>query len=97
MGEVPLSLHVSADVKMRLEREAARTQETESEIAGRAIDDYLARRDAVLKMLKDAGAEADKGVFVSSEAVLRWMESWNDDGKPELPFPEPDVFLPPRR
>ena len=40
--------------------------------------------------IKAAVAEADKGVFVSSEAVDRWMESWGTDN--ELPIPEPDIF-----
>lgn len=40
--------------------------------------------------IRAAIAEADKGVFVSSEAVHRWMESWDTDN--ELPMPEPDIF-----
>jgi hypothetical protein len=37
-----------------------------------------------------AFAEADKGIFVSSEALDRWMASWDTDN--ELPIPEPDIF-----
>ena len=48
-------------------------------------------------MLREAEAEADKGAFISQEAMMRWMDSWNDDGEPELPMPEPDIFLPPKR
>jgi predicted transcriptional regulator len=40
--------------------------------------------------IRAAIAEADKGIFVSSEAVHRWMDSWDNDD--ELPIPEPDVF-----
>ena len=40
-------------------------------------------------------AEADKGVFISSEAMLHWIESWGTEN--ELPPPEPDVFLKPHR
>jgi len=94
MGEVPLSLHVDAELKRRLERESARTQESESEIAGRAIEDYFQRRDALLEMLKDAEAEADKGVFMSSEAVMEWLDRLDPD--PNAPAPKPDIFLPPR-
>ena len=42
-------------------------------------------------MIQAAMDEAEKGVFVSSEAVHRWMDSW--DSENELPFPEPDVFI----
>lgn len=40
--------------------------------------------------LRQAIAEADRGIFVSSEAVDRWMESWGTEN--ELPMPEPDIF-----
>ena len=47
-----------------------------------------------LDAIREALAEADKGVFISAEAMHRWIESW---GTPdELPPPEPDVFLPPK-
>ena len=51
-----------------------------------ASSPFSARDEAI----KAALAEADKGVFVSAEAVHRWMESWDTDN--ELPIPEPDIF-----
>lgn len=38
--------------------------------------------------------EADKGAFISEEAMMRWMDLLEDDI--EAPAPEPDVFFPPR-
>lgn len=56
---------------------------------------FLKRSAAERQLLKDRVAEADKGVFVSAEAMLRWVKSWGTEN--ELPRPEPDVFLKPRR
>ena len=36
-------------------------------------------------------AEAEKGVFISEEAMHSWIESWDTDH--ELPPPKPDIFL----
>ncbi len=95
MGEVPLSLHVSAEVKRRLEQEAELTRQSESEVASEALVAYFLNREHLREALKEAIAEADKGVFISGEAMHRWIESWGTDH--ELPPPEPDVFLPPRK
>jgi predicted transcriptional regulator len=43
----------------------------------------------------EALAEADKGIFVSGEAVIEWLESWGTDNV--KPFPEPDIFPRKRR
>lgn len=56
---------------------------------------FLRRSETERRLLKERIAEADKGVFISAEAMHRWIESWGTDN--ELPPPEPDVFLKPRR
>jgi hypothetical protein len=56
---------------------------------------YLRSSEAERRLLKERIAEADKGVFISAAAMHRWIESWGTDN--ELPPPEPDVFLKPRR
>lgn len=55
---------------------------------------FLRRSEAERKLLKERVAEADEGVFISAEAMHRWMGSWETDN--ELPPPVPDVFLKPR-
>ncbi|GLS23570.1 hypothetical protein GCM10007874_65910 [Labrys miyagiensis] len=52
-----------------------------------AVGRYDARK---LEALRIAAAEADKGVFISQEAVDAWVMSWGTDN--ELPRPEPDIF-----
>lgn len=56
---------------------------------------FLGRSEAERRLLAERLAEADKGVFISAEAMHRWIESWGKEN--ELPPPEPDVFLKPRR
>jgi hypothetical protein len=50
---------------------------------------------AYLAAIDEALAEADKGIFVSGEAVFEWMKSWGTDNV--KPFPEPDIFPRKRR
>lgn len=47
--------------------------------------------EAYLAAIGEALAEADKGVFVSGEAIIEWLESWGTDNV--KPSPEPDIFL----
>jgi predicted transcriptional regulator len=95
MGEVPLSLHVKAEVKQKLEEEARLLDISADSLAERAIQSYFEVCASERELLKQRVAEADKGVFISSEAMHRWMTSWGTDN--ELPPPEPDVFLTPRQ
>ena len=44
------------------------------------------KREAMLKAIEDA----DRGIFISEEAMDRWIESWDTEN--ELPPPEPDIF-----
>lgn len=52
---------------------------------------FIANEEAYLAAIDEALAEADKGVFVSGEAIIEWLESWGTDNV--KPSPEPDIFL----
>lgn len=88
------SVRLEATLKARLEDEAKRRDRTASFIANRAIRLYFEELDRTRRELDEAFAEADKGVFISGEAVQKWMESWGTDH--ELPPPQPDIFLEPK-
>lgn len=94
MGQLPISLQVDAKLKEALELEAQLSNSTESEIASEALQHFLGYQRRKRLMLAEAAAELDKGVFISGEAIERWIDSWDTDH--ELPPPEPDIFLPPR-
>ena len=91
MSSVPFSLRLDPETRRRLDEEAERLDRSASYVAAKAIEGFLEARAAKRRALEEAVAEADKGVFVSSEAMARWMDSWDTDD--ELPPPEPDVFL----
>ena len=91
MSARPLSLDLDDDLRAALTAEAAIEERSAEAIATSALRAYLDDRDAEREMIREAIAEADKGVFISGEAVDRWMASWGTEN--ELPPPEPDVFL----
>ncbi len=90
MAIAPFSLRLKPQVKARLEEEARRTERSASFLAGKAIEGYLAAKDDKRAQLEAAIKEADKGIFISSEAIEAWMDSWGTEH--ELPPPEPDIF-----
>jgi predicted transcriptional regulator len=95
MNNVPFSLRLEPVLKSRLEEAAQSEDRSASYVATRAIESFLDARDAKRAEIEAALVEADKGIFVSQEAVHRWMESWDTDN--ELPMPEPDIFPDSRR
>lgn len=91
MASVPFSVRLDAETRARLEEEAQRVERPASQIAQRAIERYLDAQDDFRRMVEEALEEAKAGVFISSEAMNAWVDSWGTEN--ELPPPEPDVFL----
>ena len=89
MPATPFSLRLEAATRARLEAEARRLERPVAQVATRAITRWLDARDALRAELDAAVAEAEAGVFVSSEAMHAWMETW--DTPEESPPPEPDI------
>lgn len=90
MATVPFSMRLDEDVKTRLEKQAAREERSAGYLAQLAIQNLLEEREYFYEQMDLAIAEADKGVFISGEAMHRWIESWGTEN--ELPPPEPDIF-----
>ncbi len=95
MDDQAVNLPIDRAVHDDPELEAGRQNVTPSAIAEQAIRDCLHFYAAEREILRQRVVEADKGKFISSEAMLRWMESWGTDR--ELPPPEPDLDFGPRR
>ena len=94
MGERPLSLHLEDRLRQSLEEEARLRDVPEADVAEEAIREFLDRQAWLRREIAEAVQEADKGVFISQEAMDRWVDGWGTGN--ELPPPEPDVFLPPK-
>ena len=93
MTSARLSLRLKPELKQWLEDQAKQEDRSAGYIATKAIQRMKDNAEAKRVMIQEAMDEAEKGVFVSSEAVHKWMDSWDTEN--ELPFPEPDVFLNP--
>ena len=85
-----LSLRIGVDLKKSLEREARREERSISCLAVKAIEAMLRSRAEKRAAIRAAVAEADKGAFISQDAMDAWVSSW--DTESERPPPEPDLF-----
>ena len=90
MATERLSLRIDAGLKKDLEREARREERSASYLAVKAIEAMLRDRAEKREAIREAIAEADKGDFISQEAMDAWVSSWGTET--ELPPPEPDVL-----
>ena len=91
MASTVLSVRVPEALKDQLEYLSRSTKRSKAYLAVEALEDYVKKNAWRSKELHDALAEADKGVFISHEAMLAWAESLGADD--ELPPPGRDVFL----
>ncbi len=87
---VPFSLRLDEATRQRLEEEARRLDRPASQVAAHAIVGFLDAQDELRRQIEAAVEEADQGIFISSEAMHAWMDSWGSDR--ELPPPEPDIL-----
>jgi predicted transcriptional regulator len=91
MAEDRITIRVEPELKQWFEQQAKRKDRSLGYMVVQSMEQTKRSTEARDQMIRDAMAEADKGVFVSQEAVHKWMDSW-DTGN-ELPVPEPNVFL----
>jgi predicted transcriptional regulator len=85
------TMRLEPELKDWLETEAKRQDRSAAYLAKQAIRSMKEQSDAKAQMIREAIAEADKGVFISEEKMTAWFESLDTEN--ELPEPEPDVFL----
>ena len=91
MSTVPFTFRIDKELKKSLDLEAQVEDRSASYLASKAIKLMLEQQEEKRLAVKRAVSEADKGVFVSQEAVNEWMDSWDTEN--ELPKPKADVFL----
>ena len=91
MASDRITIRVEPELKQWFEQQAKRKDRSVGYMVTQSMEQTKRSSEARDQMIRDAMAEADKGVFVSEEAVHKWMDSWDTEN--ELPLPEPDVFL----
>ena len=84
-----LSLRIDADLKKSLEREARREDRSASYLAVKAIEALLRNRAEKRAAIRAALVEAEKGAFISQNAMDTWVSSWGSDAE----LPPPDIRI----
>ncbi len=89
MATTVLSVRVPEELEERLEFLARATKRSKAYLAVEALGEYVKRNAWRAKELHAAIAEADRGAFISHEAMVAWADSLGSDE--ELAPPRPDV------
>lgn len=89
MGTAPYSIRLDEALRDSLEREAEIEDRPATQLAVRAIRAMLEAKAAKRAAIEDALEKADKGAFISAEAMNDWMDSW--DTEDEGPAPKVDI------
>ena len=91
MASTVLSVRVPEELKEQLDYLSRSTKRSKAYLAAEALTDYVKKNAWRAKELHEAMEEAEKGVFISHEAMLAWANSLGTDK--ELPPPKPDIHL----
>ena len=90
MATTPFSIRIDDTVRSKLEKICDLSDRSKAYITAKAIEEYVERNSWKVEALKNAKQEADKGEFVSNEAMGDWINSLGTDD--ELSPPEIDIF-----
>ena len=86
-----LSVRVPESLKEQLDYLSRTTKRSKGYLATEALGDYVKKNAWRAKELQTAMAEADKGVFISHEAMFAWADARHERKTPALP--KPDIRL----
>jgi predicted transcriptional regulator len=94
-NDATFSVRLPEELRREVDEFAKATKRSRSFVVKEAIEAYIDDRRAYLEAIDEAIKEADKGVFISGDAVDRWLASWGTDNP--LSMPEPDIFPDPKK
>jgi predicted transcriptional regulator len=89
MASTVLSVRVPEELKEQLDYLSRSTKRSKAYLAAEALGDYVKKNAWRAKELHEALNEADKGVFISHEAMLAWADSLGTEK--EVSPPKPDI------
>ena len=90
MPTVPFTLRIDPAVKQAVETQARLENQSAASVMQKAAEEYVSRQAKLREVVAGLETEADKGSFISDEAMTEWFNSL--DSGHELPEPEADVF-----
>jgi RHH-type transcriptional regulator, rel operon repressor / antitoxin RelB len=80
-----LTVRLSKRSRARLDKLAAATDRTQSELAARAIDTYVRDQADQLRRIDAGLADLDVGRVVDHRRVASWLRSWGKKGEKPPP------------
>lgn len=95
MASTVLSVRILEQLNEQLDYLSRSTKRSKAYLAAEALGDYVKKNAWRAKELHEAISEADKGVFVSHEAMVAWVDSPGTDK--ELAPPKPDIRRPKKK
>lgn len=90
MAGKPFTLRIPDEVKEDLKFLSETTNRTQASIASEILEEKISIKAKRIRAIQEAKQQAQNGVFISQEAMERWVDSLGTDN--ELPMPEPDVL-----
>lgn len=90
MTTTQFSMRLPEGLKNSLKEISELSHRSQSQIATRAIAEYVEKNEWKMRAVAEAVEEADKGIFISHEKIDNWLDSWGTEN--ELSAPTPDIF-----
>lgn len=84
------TISVPVEINTEFQKIAKHRNQSRSKIVQEALVQYLENEKYDARVHQERENEAQKGVWVSGEAVHDWMDSFTSDTV--LPVPKPDIF-----
>ena len=82
------SVRLPEDLRQEVDRLAENQQRSRAFIIKEAVEAYVAEQHAYERAVAEGLSEADKGVFISGEKALAWLEQPDS----VAPVPTADIF-----
>jgi RHH-type transcriptional regulator, rel operon repressor / antitoxin RelB len=79
MPKPALSLDLPDEIDQRLARVSTLTNQPKTELVREAVVEYLDQIEWRSREIEAALAEADAGVFISHEVMLKWASNLTDE------------------
>jgi len=84
-----LSMRIPSELREQLDHLSRSSKRSKAYLAAEALSDYVKKNAWRAKELHEAVECAEKGVFISHEAMLDWANQLGT--KPEAAPPKPDI------
>lgn len=89
MASTVLSVRLPKELKEQLDCLSRSSKRSKAYLAMEALGDYVKKNAWRAQELHEAINEANKGIFVSHEAMVAWADQLGTDG--EIVPPKPDI------